>query len=86
MTANELFNERKQKDKGVVLALVAFMLVLTFVAGALFGYNRFEANFIDTLNTQFESLGLGLCNTTPTYVQIDENATYWRVPKLNISS
>ena len=70
--------ETKPSDKPLntnTLAIAgAIMLLLTFVAGILVGYYFFEAHIVNRLNTQFEGMGLGLCNTTTTYIQTNEQA------------
>ena len=90
MTANEPFkpdvtssdNIKLDPVKTKTMAIVGLvMLILIFIAGGLVGYFMFESHIIGRLNAQFDALGLGLCNTTTSYVQIDENARYIFTPK-----
>jgi hypothetical protein len=77
MGLNKLIDENRQKAKkqltqSIITGLV--MLGMTFIAGVLIGYFFFEAHIVERLNTQFESMGMGLCNITQTYITVDENA------------
>lgn len=57
------------------LAIVgATMLIMTLIAGVLIGYYFFEAHIVGRLNSQFEAMGMGLCNISPTYIQTNDNA------------
>lgn len=69
----ETEKQRKEQLKQSVIMGIT-MLTMTFVAGILVGYFFFEAHIVERLNTQFEGMGMGLCNISSSYIQTNEYA------------